>query len=160
MKNNEIKYYPEKVPEDWLWSWGHSQKGSIATNNDTIVIAGGMHHTLVSHNGTLYAMGSQNYGRLGLGKFAKEINTPTQITTVKDIVGVACGGSCSFGLSSTGDVFSWGMGSTLQLGQSDDSDYWEPTKITGKKLEGMKVIGVSSGGQHSALLVTECTDTD
>ena len=150
--NNEIKYYPEKVPEDWLWSWG--QKGALAkTKSAGILIASGMHHSLVCHNGTVYSMGRENYGRLGLGKLTKELNTPTQLSTVKKIGGVACGGSCSFALSSAGDVFSWGMGTSLQLGQADDEDYWEPTKITGKNLEGVKVIGVSSGGQHTALLV-------
>lgn len=150
---SEVEFYPVKVPEDWLWSWGNGSKS--ATNSDNgLRMSSGMHHTLVSDKGTVYSMGSKNYGRLGLGKIDTEPDRPTEISSVKDIVEVACGGSCSFGVSKKGEVFSWGMGSTLQLGQADDEDYWEPTRITGKNLEGRKVIGVSCGGQHTAILVT------
>ena len=155
----DIKLYPEKVPEDWLWCWAASQSNSNAKKHSTsLSIAAGMHHTLVAEKGDVYSMGSENYGRLGLGKINKETDKPAKITGLKDIVSVACGGSCSFAVSSKGDVFSWGMGSTLQLGQGDDGDYWEPSKVTGKNLESKKVVGVSIGGQHTALLVTNETD--
>ena len=31
---------------------------------------------------------------------------------------------------------------------------WSPAKVTGKKIENMRVVSVSSGGQHTALLVS------
>ena len=150
--DTEARFYPERVPEDWLWSW---QQSGSTDGESKISIAGGMHHSLVCDNsGRLYAIGRKNYGRLGLGKVSKEPVVPTEVSSLKDITSVACGSNCSFAVSSAGTAFSWGMGSTLQLGQKDDEDYWEPTVITGKNLEERKVIGVSSGGQHSALLVT------
>ena len=154
--DSKIEFYPIKAPEDWLWSWGVPSNGKKKSSG--LCIAGGMHHTLISDSGTLYSMGNKNYGRLGLGKIDTEPEKPIQVTGVKDSVSVACAGSCSFALSLNGDVYSWGMGSTLQLGQGDDDDYWVPTKVTGKNLEDKKVIGVSSGGQHTALLIANETD--
>ena len=37
---------------------------------------------------------------------------------------------------------------------SDEEDVWSPAKVTGKKIENMRVVAVSSGGQHTALLVS------
>ena len=54
-----------------------------------------------------------------------------------------------------GDLFSWGMGTNLQLGLSvDKEDVSLPAKVTGKKIEIARVLAVSSGGQHTALLVS------
>ena len=37
---------------------------------------------------------------------------------------------------------------------SDEDDVWLPTKVTGKKIEIARVLAVSSGAQHTALLVS------
>ena len=70
---------------------------------------------------------------------------------------VAAGGSVSFAVTEDGLAYAWGMGSNLQLGSGSEDDQWVPNKVTGKQLEGRKVIDVSVGGQHSALLVTSET---
>ena len=46
-----------------------------------------------------------------------------------------------------------GMGSNLLLGSVNENDQWVPNKVTGKQLEGRKLIDASVSGQHSALLV-------
>lgn len=52
-----------------------------------------------------------------------------------------------------GEVYSWGMGSNMQLGMGDDdSDLWIPTKMKGKALENKVIKSVSAGGQHTVLL--------
>ncbi len=33
-----------------------------------------------------------------------------------------------------GGVYAWGMGTSQQLGQSEDDDLWEPQQITGKQV--------------------------
>ena len=35
----------------------------------------------------------------------------------------------------TGEIYAWGMGTSNQLGQADDDDFWEPVQMTGKQLE-------------------------
>lgn len=54
-----------------------------------------------------------------------------------------------------GSVYSWGMGTNMQLGTGEEEDEWSPIKITGKQLENRTVLMASSGGQHTALLVKD-----
>lgn len=54
----------------------------------------------------------------------------------------------------TGVGYGWGLGSNLQLSTGDEEDEWTPIKLTGRNLEAKKVLALSAGGQHTALLVT------
>ena len=47
------------------------------------------------------------------------------------------------------------MGTNLQLGTGEEDDEWSPLKMPGKQLENRTVLTVSSGGQHTALLVKD-----
>ena len=57
-------------------------------------------------------------------------------------------------MASSGEAYSWGMGTNHQLGTGEEEDSWSPTKITGKKMENRRVLAVSAGGQHAALLIS------
>ncbi|CAH1251602.1 RCC1 [Branchiostoma lanceolatum] len=120
-------------------------------------IEGGQHHTVaLSQDGEVYVLGRGEYGRLGLGEdMDKEVTKPTQLTALRDICGVATGSSVSFAVTKNGEAYSWGMGTNLQLGLSDDDDVWEPTKMSGKQLESRDVVLVSGGGQHTVILARD-----
>ena len=45
-----------------------------------------------------------------------------------------------------------GMGSNLLLGSVNEDDQWVPNKVTGKQLEGRKLIDASVSGQHSVII--------
>lgn len=47
------------------------------------------------------------------------------------------------------------MGTNLQLGTGDEDDEWSPVEMSGKQLENRVVQSVSSGGQHTVLLVKD-----
>lgn len=57
--------------------------------------------------------------------------------------------------SVAGRVFAWGMGTNYQLGTGEEDDVWSPVEMTGKQLENRRVLAVSSGGQHTVLLVSD-----
>ncbi|KAM8975664.1 regulator of chromosome condensation isoform 2-T2 [Pelodytes ibericus] len=119
-----------------------------------IGFSGGQHHTVcVDSEGKAYSIGRAEYGRLGLGESAEEKSEPTVIPNLPKIASVACGASVSYAVSKDGHVFSWGMGTNQQLGTGEEEDVWSPYKMTGKQLEGREVLSVSSGGQHTVLLV-------
>lgn len=61
----------------------------------------------------------------------------------------------TFTLSLSGSVFAWGMGTNLQLGTGEEDDEWSPVEMSGKQLENRVVLSVSSGGQHTVLLVKD-----
>ncbi|KAG8451226.1 hypothetical protein GDO86_003458 [Hymenochirus boettgeri] len=116
--------------------------------------SGGQHHTVcVDSEGKAYSLGRAEYGRLGLGDDAKEQSEPTLIPNLPKISSVACGASVSYAVSNDGRVFAWGMGTNLQLGTGEEDDVWSPQEMSGKQLDGCEVLSVSSGGQHTVLLV-------
>ena len=79
----------------------------------------------------------------------EEPNLPTQVEGLKGVkvVTVAAGGACSFVVTATGELYSWGMGTNLQLGMSDEEDVWTPERVTGK-MENRRTLAVSVGGQR------------
>uniref|UniRef100_F6Q113 Regulator of chromosome condensation 1 n=1 Tax=Xenopus tropicalis TaxID=8364 RepID=F6Q113_XENTR len=116
--------------------------------------SGGQHHTIcVDSEGKVYSLGRAEYGRLGLGENAEELSEPTPIPILPKTKSVACGASVSYAVSNDGRVFAWGMGTNLQLGTGEEEDVWSPQEMTGKQLEDRDVLSVSSGGQHTVLLV-------
>lgn len=118
--------------------------------------AGGQHHTVcLDSEGHVYSLGRAEYGRLGLGEGAQEMNEPTLVTGMEPVRAVACGSSVSYAVTKEGGVYSWGMGTNMQLGTGEEDDEWSPVKMSGKQLENREVVMVSSGGQHTALLAKD-----
>ena len=71
---------------------------------------------------------------------------------------IACGGNHNFAITDTNDVYSWGYGDLLALGNGKDQDEPVPKTINLAKAKGIdadfKVSMVSGGGQHSAIIGT------
>uniref|UniRef100_UPI00398E816E regulator of chromosome condensation isoform X3 n=1 Tax=Pristiophorus japonicus TaxID=55135 RepID=UPI00398E816E len=121
-----------------------------------VKFSGGQHHTLcLDSEGKVYSLGRSEYGRLGLGEHGSEKSIPTLIHGLPVITSVACGASVSFAVSKDGRAFAWGMGTNLQLSTGDDDDVWSPVQMSGQQLENREVLSVSSGGQHTVLLVAD-----
>ena len=121
-------------------------------------IHAGQHHTiLVDNEGVTYSIGRAEYGRLGLGENAEETSLPTKIAALINtkVSRIACGEAVSFAVSNDGHLYSWGIGTNLQLGVGDEDDFLEPTLVKSKNVspDTDEVISVSAGGQHTALLV-------
>ncbi|EGW01158.1 regulator of chromosome condensation isoform X2 [Cricetulus griseus] len=118
--------------------------------------SGGQHHTIcMDSEGKAYSLGRAEYGRLGLGEGAEEKSIPTLISRLPIVSSVACGASVGYAVSKDGRVFAWGMGTNYQLGTGQEEDAWSPVEMTGKQLENRVVLTVSSGGQHTVLLVKD-----
>ncbi|XP_019368066.1 PREDICTED: regulator of chromosome condensation [Gavialis gangeticus] len=118
--------------------------------------SGGQHHTVcMDSEGRAYSLGRADYGRLGLGEGAEEKSDPTPIPGLPSVSSVACGASVGYAVTKDGRAFAWGMGTNYQLGTGEDEDLWSPVEMTGKQLESRVVLSVSSGGQHTVLLVKD-----
>lgn len=141
-KNTNSYYAPQN-----LTTFKNSTKSWVG-------FSGGQHHTVcLDSEGKAYSLGRSEYGRLGLGETAEEKSEPTVIPDLPKIASVACGASVSYAVSKDGRVFSWGMGTNQQLGTGEEEDVWSPYEMIGKQLENRAVLSVSSGGQHTVLLV-------
>ncbi|GFN79071.1 regulator of chromosome condensation-like [Plakobranchus ocellatus] len=129
---------------------------SFSETGKWVNICGGLHHTVaLNAEGKVFTLGRDDYGRLGLGENCGERDKPTLVPALQGMTcsAVGAGGCCSFAVTSEGALYSWGMGSNNQLGLGDEDDQVTPVKVAGKQLETRTAIAVSSGGQHTAVLV-------
>lgn len=173
--DTESRYQPQRLPEDWIKKLDLEEEHNRDTvktakkstmpsltakrKYENLEISGGPHHTLLCNKGSVFVMGRKEYGRLGLGQEeTKEPLEPKRVPELSGVRAVAAGTACSFAVGDSGEVYSWGMGTNLQLGTGDEEDLWRPMRVGGKKLEGRKVVGVSLGGQHTALLVSSLSE--
>uniref|UniRef100_A0A182P7D4 RCC1-like domain-containing protein n=1 Tax=Anopheles epiroticus TaxID=199890 RepID=A0A182P7D4_9DIPT len=127
--------------------------------DEVLQIAGGQHHTLVlKSDHKVYSIGRKEYGRLGLGDDVNDDAKTLQPVVAlgdKKVVSVCCGESTSFAVTDKGELYAWGMGSSLQLGTGQESDESKPALIASKQVAGKVILKASSGGQHSLFLVQE-----
>lgn len=151
---NDVKtrFQPERLPSDWIAESTAPKKQQ--QEQKPLQIVGGQHHTVLCQNGSVFAVGRKEYGRLGLGENTEDCLAPKKIPDLQNVTTVAAGTACSFAVTAPGELFSWGMGTSLQLGTGSEEDVWVPVKVTGKKIENRRILNISAGGQHTALLVS------
>lgn len=108
--------------------------------------------TMPSAKGSLYVIGKNESGQLGLGsvKIAEQ-NTLIPVTSTEAIVDVKAGGKHSVVLNKNGDVFTFGSNDDYALGRPIDKDASSPKKVT---LPG-KTVRISAGEAHSACLLED-----
>ncbi|XP_071965662.1 regulator of chromosome condensation-like [Antedon mediterranea] len=139
-------------------TWFVPQKVKGFSNIEVEWICGGQHHTvLLDTKGKVYSLGRIDYGRLGLGGNVEESHVPRMLEKIKksNVTSVDCGASMSIASTKEGEVYSWGMGSSLQLGTGEEDDELTPVLIKSKQLENRKAIMVSAGGQHTVILAKD-----
>ena len=123
----------------------------------------GTYHTLfLDSSGYVYACGSSEGGRLGLG-YEDTVKVPTLIPNLKNVVKVSCSRDHSLALTSDGEVYSWGTNTHRVLGHCSvsfgsfnkcDEIYPIPTRVEYSFLNGESVVDVKTATYHS-VLVTE-----
>ncbi|MBK8479072.1 MAG: immunoglobulin domain-containing protein [Opitutaceae bacterium] len=89
-------------------------------STDVVAVAAGPAHTLfVKTDGTVYAMGNQAAGRLGDGedKTTGRVYTPTLLTSISGVIGVAAGTGHSLFLKADGTAWGVGANNNGELGQ-------------------------------------------
>src|SRR5438045_2011046 len=103
----------------------------------------------------VYACGNNEYGQLGLGSDTDH-NTFTQVPLAGldgNVIGVSCGASHSFLLTSTRQVYACGYNVHGQLGLGNTADLNTFTKVPLAGLDG-NAISVSCAASHSFLLTS------
>ena len=112
--------------------------------------AGGDNFTLlVSDSGTVWSVGKNAFGQLGVGNMS-DAKSPAQIPGLGAVVAVAAGGFHALALTSTGDVYAWGNNQYGQVGDASNTDRWSP-----QLLNLSNVVAIAAGYLHSLAL----TDT-
>jgi alpha-tubulin suppressor-like RCC1 family protein len=109
----------------------------------------GTTHTLtLTQNGTVWALGGNDFGQLGLGSFGGEAHEPAMIKGLDGIIAVLAGGNHSVALRNDGTVWTWGFNGSGQLGDGTSKHSSVPSKVAG--ISNVKAIATGSG--HVAVL--------
>ena len=130
-----------------LWAWGHNDYGELGQNNlikysspvqipgttwklDGGAIAGGNYVMAVKTNGTLWAMGYNDYGGLGQNNTTK-YSSPVQIPgTTWDLTTTR--GNQSFASKTDGTLWAWGYQEYGELGLNEyNAQKSSPVQIPG-----------------------------
>jgi alpha-tubulin suppressor-like RCC1 family protein len=119
----------------------------------------GQRHTLgLCQNGKLFAWGDNSFGQLGFvveGQTAQHVPREVLHLSTHTIVEVVAGERHSMALNSDGAVFTWGSGETHQLGQLDNVDRPEPSRVLGAWPARNKIVSIATGASVSAAVTDE-----
>jgi len=119
-----------------------------------MVSAGGSHTLMIRHDGTLWAWGAGQYGRLGDGNTSNHnLAVPTQIGTASNWVYVSAGGLHSAAIDANGDLWTWGAAGQGQLGNNTTIDSGAPAIIS----EPGPWRSVSAGARHTVAIKQDGT---
>ncbi|KAM0840808.1 hypothetical protein ACQ4PT_059409 [Festuca glaucescens] len=138
------------------WGWGRYGNLGLGDRDDRfvpekvspvegekmgLVACGWRHSVTVSSSGGLYTYGWSKYGQLGHGDFQDHL-VPHKVEALKDssisqkIAQVACGWRHTLALTENKNVFSWGRGTSGQLGHGEIVDRNIPKMIDALSLDG------------------------
>jgi len=133
--------------------YGASQPEQIVVSNVTAIAAGGRHSLFLKSDGSLWAMGDNEYGQLGDGT-TNNMNVPEQIVA-SNVTAIAAGGGHSLFLKSDGSLWAMGVDFYGQLGDgtfSTDAPFGtsQPEQIVASN-----VTAIAAGGYHSLFLKSD-----
>ena len=144
--------------------YGTNQPEQIVASNVTAIAAGGYHSLFLKRDGSLWAMGFNNYGELGDGTTDGgnyETNLPEQIVA-SNVIAIAAGGGSysestntlytdhSLFLKCDGSLWAMGGNSFGQLGDGTTNDVIQPEEIVASN-----VTVIAAGELHSLFLKSD-----
>ncbi|SHI66279.1 Alpha-tubulin suppressor [Geosporobacter subterraneus DSM 17957] len=131
-----------------------NQMASMEGSADEVLqVAAGNNHSLgLKGDGTVWAWGNNENGRLGNGTTAQS-ETPVQVSDLTEVIAIAAGNGHSIALKADGTVWTWGKNDKGQLGDGTTTQKTTPVQVSG--LTNIKAI--AAGHNHSIALKADGT---
>jgi alpha-tubulin suppressor-like RCC1 family protein len=121
----------------------------------TQIAEGYVNSLAVTSTGSVYAWGDDTYGELGNASTSTTpTSTPILVSSLSNIVAVAVGDYDDMALSSSGRVYTWGLGTSGELGQGSETTLSTPTLISSLPAT---VTSISAGFAHDLALTSTGT---
>jgi alpha-tubulin suppressor-like RCC1 family protein len=117
-------------------------------------VAAGYFHSLgVRTNGTLYAWGCNQYGRLGDNTTVNKSSPVSVVGGFTNWCQVAGGYRHSAGVRTNGTAWAWGNGTRGQLGNNETENKSSPVSVVGGFSDWCQVSAANKGSGFSTLAV-------
>ncbi|XP_044262446.1 E3 ubiquitin-protein ligase HERC2 isoform X2 [Tribolium madens] len=115
------------------------------------VHSGGKHAMALTLDGKVFSWGEGEDGKLGHGN-RLNLDKPKMIEVLrsKKIRDIACGSSHSAAITSSGELYTWGLGEYGRLGHGDNITQLKPKLV--KTLVGHRIIQVACGSRDAQTL--------
>lgn len=133
------------VASGTLWSWGYNYDGELgqgdivnrssptqvgSLNTWAHVSASGPNFAvMIKSDGTLWTMGLNNYGQLGIGTSGINVSSPVQVGSLTNWKSVSCGYNSVMAIKTDGTLWGWGRNAHGQLGQGNITNYSSPVQV-------------------------------
>ena len=154
------------------WAWGYNASGQLGTNTagggtstsspvsvvggftDWCQVAAGYRHSLgVRTNGTLYAWGCNQYGRLGDNTDVAKSSPVSVVGGFTDWCQVSGGYRHSAGVRTNGTAWGWGNGASGQLGNNATDNKPSPVSVVGGFCDWCQISAAARGTGNSTLAI-------
>jgi alpha-tubulin suppressor-like RCC1 family protein len=145
-----------------LWAWGNNANGNLGDNTvtgrsspvsviggftDWVQTSAGSGHSLgVRANGSMWAWGYNNSGRLGDNTTINKSSPVSVLGGFTDWVQASAGSGHNLGLRANGSLWAWGRGLEGQLGDNSTVNKSSPVSVIGGFTDWVQASG---GNQHS-----------
>jgi alpha-tubulin suppressor-like RCC1 family protein len=153
-----------------LWTWGLGSSGQLGTNNTSIIstpvttfvggtdwkqVSSGNSHTVaIKTDGTLWTWGLGSNVRLGTNDSTTRSTPTTTFVGGTDWKQVSSGNSHTAAIKTDGTLWTWGLGTSAQLGINDNTSRSTPVTTF---IGGTTWKKVSSGNSHTSAVKTDGT---
>ena len=137
-----------------------TSSGALAGKTVVSISAGASHSLALCSDGTVVSWGLNTNGQLG-NNSTTQSTVPVAVTisgvpATRAVVGISGGASHSLALCSDRTVVSWGLNTSGQLGNGNNTQSTVPVAVTSSGiLYGKSVFMVSAGANHS---IAHCQD--
>lgn len=132
--------------------WNSNSVFKIGNDNDWKSVSVGHGHLLALKNdGSLWVVGDNEFGQLGLGYTGGQtyVSDNNLNRVGNDTWKFVCAGAaCSFGIKSDGTLWSWGHNSQGQLGLGDYVNRNTPTEVTSYGIDDWEMIATSNAENY------------
>jgi hypothetical protein len=150
-----------------IWSWGRNNNGQLGDGSTTNrcspvqeissstnwcqVSSGGCHSSAVKTTGEIWSWGQGSCGRLGNGSTTNRCSPVQEISSSTNWCQVGAGICHSSAIKTTGEIWSWGLGSLGRLGDGTTVNKCSPVQEISSSTNWCQVA-LSYGNCHTAAI--------
>jgi Alpha-tubulin suppressor and related RCC1 domain-containing proteins len=131
---------------------------SSSTVDTTVFLNVGYSHSFaLTSSGSLFAWGSNSSGQLGDGTTTNQplpVRIPESCFGSEKVVSLSSGQDFSVALTSSGNVFTWGLNSYGQLGDGTKTNHVTPVQISPSCFGGQSITSLCCGASFSLALTS------